>query len=67
MCITTQQLENDNRVWTREELEAEFDVLGASGTTVIVMRRLDSRLGSVQCDGGDPPHYFGWTPDMMPR
>lgn len=53
------------KVWDEQEMRAEFDVIGTVGAKLIVMRRCDSRLGSLTFQDS-PRYYFAWVLDITP-
>jgi hypothetical protein len=48
-------------VWDMDQLRAQFEVVGFRAPLVVVRRRSDGRLGSVQFYP-DPRLYFGFEP-----
>jgi len=50
-------------MWTTAELQAEFDVLGFAAPFVVVRRRSDGVLGSVEFTHS-PRVYFNFVPDQ---
>lgn len=50
------------RVWDTEELAQEFEVLGFQAPYVVVRRKADGQLGSLEFQH-DPRLYFGFHPD----
>jgi hypothetical protein len=57
-----QQLEEAHgQVWDREQLEAEFKVIGFLAPIVVVRRRADDRKGSLYFQH-EPRFYFKWNP-----
>ena len=62
---TGPELGPDEETWTTDEMTAAFDVRGFMSPYVVVVRKSDGQLGSLQFkDGGanGPRVYFGWTP-----
>jgi hypothetical protein len=47
--------------WTTDQLREEFDVVGFAAPLVVVRRRSDNRLGSLEFTH-NPRVYFGWRP-----
>jgi hypothetical protein len=56
------RVEAGERVWTTEEMTAEFEALGFQAPFCIVRRRADQQLGSLLFTHR-PRFYFGWEPD----
>lgn len=52
---------DEGRRWT-DELRAEFEVLGFAAPFVVVRRRSDGQLGTLEFTH-HPRVYFGWRPD----
>ena len=52
----------EGKVWSTDELKAEFEVIGFMAPFVVVKRRSDGRKGSM-CFQHDPRFYFGFTED----
>ena len=50
------------RVWTTDELQGEFDVLGFMAPYVVVRRRSDGKQGSLEFQH-NPRFYFNWQED----
>lgn len=50
------------RVWDRDAMLNEYDVIGFLAPFVIVKRRSDGAKGSL-CFTNRPRYYFGWEPD----
>jgi len=48
--------------WDTDAMRAEFEVVGFSAPFVVVRRRADGVLGSLQFTHS-PRVYFGWTPN----
>jgi hypothetical protein len=53
---------DDGRRWTTDEMQAEFEVLGFAAPFVVVRRRLDGQLGTLEFTHS-PRVYFGFVPD----
>jgi hypothetical protein len=53
---------DEGRRWTTDELHAEFEMLGFVVPFVVVRRRSDGQLGSLEFTHS-PRVYFGWRPD----
>ncbi len=53
---------DEGRKWTTDELRAEFEVIGFAAPFVVVRRRSDGVLGSLEFTHS-PRVYFGWRPD----
>jgi hypothetical protein len=53
------RVEAGERVWTTEELQRDFDVLGFAAPLVVVRRRSDGVRGSLMFTH-QPRYYFGW-------
>lgn len=49
--------------WTTDEMRAEFEVLGFTAPFVVVRRRSDGQLGSLEFTH-QPRVYFGWREDQ---
>lgn len=49
------------KVWTTQELAAEFEVIGFMAPVVVVRRKLDGKKGSLEFQHS-PRLYFGWQP-----
>lgn len=47
--------------WTTEQMQAEFDVLSFTAPFVVVSRKSDGQLGSLEFTHS-PRVYFGWRP-----
>lgn len=56
------RVEAGERVWTTEELQRDFDVLGFAAPLVVVRRRSDGVRGSLMFTH-QPRYYFGWEPE----
>ena len=50
------------KVWTAEELEQEFIVTAFIGSTVVVRRRVDDVVGTLEFTNR-PHFFFNFTPD----
>ncbi len=50
------------RVWTTEELTAEFTVTAFIAPLVVVRRNSDGQVGSLEFQHGPPRLYFNWQP-----
>ena len=50
------------KVWTLSELRDEFDIKGFMAPFVIVVRRADGKVGSVEFQHA-PRFYFNWRED----
>jgi len=50
------------RKWTTDELRAEFEVQGYAAPFVVVRRRCDGAVGTLEFTHS-PRTYFGWRPD----
>jgi len=53
---------NGERQWTTAEMTAEFEVMGFSAPFVVVRRRSDGKVGSLEFTPS-PRVYFGWKED----
>lgn len=53
---------NEGQTWTTAELTAEFDVQGYLAPYVVVRRKSDGAVGSLEFTAG-PRVYFGWKAD----
>ena len=53
---------DQDRKWTTAELQRDFVVLGYQAPFVVVRRRSDGVLGSLEFTQ-NPRVYFGWRPD----
>ena len=53
----------DEPRWSTDELTEQFEVRGFMAPYVVVRRRSDGQLGSLQfvSNPGEPRVYFGWT------
>jgi hypothetical protein len=51
---------DDGQRWTTEELTQDFEVIGFAAPFVVVRRRSDGALGSLEFTHS-PRTYFGWT------
>lgn len=51
------------RLWTTSELSQDFEVKGFMAPYVIVRRRSDGKMGSLEFQH-DPRYYFGWQEDQ---
>ena len=49
------------RTWTTDELRAEFEVRGFAAPFVVVRRRSDGQVGTLEFTHS-PRVYFGWRP-----
>ena len=49
------------RVWSEEELAQEFVVTAIVAPHVVVRRKADSTVGTLEFTG-QPPLYFNWQP-----
>ena len=59
---TRQTLEaKHGQVWSTEEMQEEFDVVGFMAPLVVVTRKLDSAKGSLEFSHS-PRFYFNWQP-----
>lgn len=56
------RVEAGEQVWTTEELQRDFDVLGFAAPLVVVRRRSDGVRGSLMFTH-QPRYYFGWEPE----
>ena len=54
--------ERHGQVWTTEELQADFAVMGFLAPMVVVRRRSDDALGSLEFQAR-PRFYFNWVSD----
>jgi hypothetical protein len=52
----------EGQTWTTAQLQEDFDVTGFLAPFVVVRRRADGVVGSLQFNHS-PRVYFGWTPD----
>jgi hypothetical protein len=50
------------QVWDADELRTDFEVLGFAAPFVVVRRRQDGRLGSLEFQH-EPRLYFNWKED----
>jgi hypothetical protein len=57
---------DQDRKWTTAELTEQFDVLGFAAPFVVVRRRSDGQMGSLEFTHS-PRVYFGWRPDDSPE
>jgi hypothetical protein len=48
--------------WTTQQMRSDFDVLGFAAPFVVVSRKSDGQLGTLEFTGS-PRTYFGWKPD----
>jgi hypothetical protein len=55
-------LEQAKDTWTMAGLQRDFDVLGFAAPFVVVRRKSDGAVGSVEFTHS-PRTYFGWKPD----
>src|SRR5690349_20762914 len=53
---------DEGRRWTTDELRAEFEVIGYAAPFVVVRRRSDGLLGTLEFTHS-PRVHFGWRPD----
>lgn len=53
---------DQDRTWTTDEMQAEFDVLSFAAPYVVVTRKSDGQLGSLEFTHS-PRIYFGWRAD----
>ena len=51
-----------DRKWTTAEMTAEFEVIGFAAPFVVVRRRSDGQLGTLEFTHS-PRVYFGWRPN----
>jgi hypothetical protein len=51
-----------DRRWTTAEMTAEFDVVGFGAPFVVVRRKSDGQVGTLEFTHS-PRVYFGWSPD----
>ena len=59
---TSEELEAQyGQVWTTEELTRDFEVTGFMAPLVVVRRRADSAVGSLEFSHS-PRLYFNWQP-----
>lgn len=49
-----------DQTWTTEQLKEDFEVLGFQAPHVVVKRRSDGQMGSLEFTH-QPRLYFGWT------
>jgi hypothetical protein len=54
-------LESASERWTTQELREQFDVVGFAAPLVVVRRKADGALGSLEFTH-NPRVYFGWQP-----
>lgn len=54
------------RTWSTTELREDFEVLGFQAPYVVVRRKADNAMGSLQFVH-DPRLYFGWQPHEPAR
>jgi hypothetical protein len=54
--------EAKEQTWTTEQMTEDFEVLGFAAPFVVVRRRSDGALGSLEFTH-HPRVYFGWQPD----
>jgi hypothetical protein len=62
---TTNRLELEERygkVWNRDQMRAEFEVLGFMAPLVVVKERATGKLGSLEFQHM-PRFYFNWVED----
>jgi hypothetical protein len=57
-----QTVAEGGKTWTTEEMKAEFDVQGFAAPFVVVTRKSDGVLGTLEFKH-DPRVYFGWLED----
>jgi hypothetical protein len=55
-------MENEKKEWDTKELQAEFEVIGFRAPFVVVKRRSDGAVGSMQFDHA-PRRYYGFVLD----
>ena len=48
------------RVWTQQEVAKEFVITAIVGNTVVVRRKDDGTVGSLDYQTGPPNLYFNW-------
>lgn len=53
------ELASGREAWTTSQLQAEFEVQGFSMGFVVVKRKSDGQIGSMQFTGS-PRWYYGW-------
>jgi hypothetical protein len=53
---------NQGQTWTTEQMAAEFEVTGFAAPFVVVRRRADGALGTLEFTHS-PRVYFGWLED----
>jgi hypothetical protein len=53
---------DDGRWWTTGEMTRDFEVIGYAAPFVVVKRRSDGQLGTLEFVHS-PRVYFGWQPD----
>ena len=51
-----------DKTWTTDELQEDFEVIGFQAPFVVVRRKSDGVLGSLQFTQS-PRVYFGWVED----
>jgi hypothetical protein len=51
------------QVWNTDELGRDFEVLGFAAPYVVVRRRVDGVIGSMEFQHW-PRYYFGWEEDQ---
>lgn len=51
-----------DQTWNTEKLQQDFEVLGFQAPFVVVRRKSDGKLGSLQFDHM-PRIYYGWSED----
>lgn len=55
--------ERVGQVWNTEELQRDFEVVGFQAPYVVVRRKADRKLGSLEFQHR-PRFYFGWKEDI---
>jgi hypothetical protein len=53
---------DDGQRWTTEELQPDFEVIGFAAPFVVVRRRSDGQVGTLEFTHS-PRVYFGFVPD----
>lgn len=53
---------DQDQKWTTDELRAEFEVIGFAAPFVVVRRRSDGQVGTLEFTHS-PRVYFGWKED----
>jgi len=54
--------ERYGKVWSTDELREDFEVKGFAAPIVVVRRRSDNQMGSLEFQSS-PRFYFNWEPD----